>query len=440
MILLHPIPETHHVCPYCGSELDAQGWYIPGMRNVVDLLCPQCKRRYYGDLPVGHGLYYPMLLEQNTGNVHDPNGVPWFADILRKSYAQRVSSVVDIKYEQLRELRRPLLLNCLDKYYGHCLLKLLNSQFYIDHCTDFDLIVMIPSFLRWMVPDGVAAVWTVELPLKRGDEWNDWLAREIQQQLAGFDVCWISLAFSHPHPQDFEITRFTRVEPFPIEAWDIRLQKPTVTFVWREERLWSRTRSLPKFQRLLKRDRWLRRLSSLDEQYNRVLALFKLLRQAFPSIDIAVVGLGTQLSFPNWINDMRSDKIDDAIEKLWCERYANSHLVIGVHGSNMLLPSAHAGAVVDLMPENRLGNQIQDLLPATFDAREALLRYQFLPLESSPAMVARTVISLLQNLGAARLNFARSWTDHATIGKDPSIIQISRRTSKSSVKSASTKL
>lgn len=35
---------------------------------------------------------------------------------------------------------------------------------------------------------------------------------------------------------------------------------------------------------------------------------------------------------------------------------------MGVHGSNMLLPSAHARATLVLMPRKRWGNFIQDIL------------------------------------------------------------------------------
>jgi len=150
MIRLHPIPDADHTCPYCQVRLEVRGWYIPGMRNLADLKCPQCGRKFYGDLPVGHGLYYPMLLEPDTGIVHDKHGVNWFANWLRDSYANRVNSPVKFTVEDFRPLKRPVLLNCLDRLYGHCILKLLNAQYYLDHHSNIDLIVLVPRFLRWM--------------------------------------------------------------------------------------------------------------------------------------------------------------------------------------------------------------------------------------------------------------------------------------------------
>ncbi|GAG46696.1 unnamed protein product, partial [marine sediment metagenome] len=217
---------------------EVRGWYIPGMRNLSGLKCPQCKVEFYGDLPVGHGLHYPMLLEVKTGIVHDKYAVDWFANWLQDSYANRVKTPVEFITENFKPLKKPILLNCIDTLYGHSLLKLLNAQYYLDHCSDFDLILLVPRFLCWMVPDGVAAIWTVDLPLKRGIEWNDWIASEIKRHIEQFESCWLSVAFSHPYPEDFAIERFTRVQPFPIDEWIVRLEKPTVTFIWREDRNW----------------------------------------------------------------------------------------------------------------------------------------------------------------------------------------------------------
>ena len=99
-------------------------WWIPGMRMLAVLSCTRCTRQFYGDLPAGHGLYYPMLLEASTGRVHDTQGVPWFADSLRDSFARHIDEKVPFEEEELRPIRKPLLLNCLDQLYGHSLLKL----------------------------------------------------------------------------------------------------------------------------------------------------------------------------------------------------------------------------------------------------------------------------------------------------------------------------
>jgi len=127
MIRLHPNPDASHTCPFCQVPLAVRGWYIPGMRNLAELKCRRCEWEYYGDRPASHGIYYPMLLDRATGDVHDDVGVDWFSAWLRDSAASRLDLPVEFVVEDFRPLKQPVLLNCLDTLYGHCLLKLLNS-------------------------------------------------------------------------------------------------------------------------------------------------------------------------------------------------------------------------------------------------------------------------------------------------------------------------
>ena len=59
---------------------------------------------------------------------------------------------------------RVLLLDCLDPIYGHSLLKLLNVQ--RELAGDAGVVVLAPSSLRLLVPDGVAELWTVDEPAR----------------------------------------------------------------------------------------------------------------------------------------------------------------------------------------------------------------------------------------------------------------------------------
>ena len=72
-----------------------------------------------------------------------------------------------------------------------------------------------------------------------------------------------------------------------------------------------------------------------------------------------------------------------------CQVYAESRLVIGVHGSNMLLPSGHAGMTLDLMPDDRWGNFGQDISDQEEDVRLSSFRYRFLPISSDIPVIAR---------------------------------------------------
>lgn len=402
-VQLHPLTEAVvEDCPHCRTSLSVVSWHIPGMRNLADLRCPRCAREFYGDLAAGQALYTPMLLEKATGTVHDAHGVGWFAEWLRESYARRTDAPVpfDVQ-ERLPVTRHVVLLNCLDTLYGHSLLKLLNAQNYLDRHTDVDLIVLVPSFLAWMVPDGVAQVWEVGLPLRRGTEWNEWVAREIRRRVEAYQSVSLSHALSHPRPDDFDIARFTRVEPFALDEWDVRLKRPTVTFIWRDDRPWlARTSAAPdsrheRLERLIRRPTY-----SARRQHKMVTALAEAIRHDWPTLDFAIAGLsdaGEAIALPAWMADLRYPAIDHNTERRWCERYARSHIVVGIHGSNMLLPSAHAGGVVELIGPERWGNFTQDILFRELgDCREVLFRYRFVPDSSTPLALAQLISLLLR--------------------------------------------
>lgn len=377
MIPLLPTPAADHACPHCRASLDVRGFLIPGMRNLAALACNQCGREYYGDLRSGQAFFTPQLLEIATGTVHDPHGVAWFSSWLARSYANRVNAMPEFRVIEHRAITRPVVfLNCLDTLYGHVLLKLLNAQSLIDR-SDLDLIVMIPESFAWLVPDGAAQVWLVGLPLSRGTEWNDALAHEIGHRLRAFPEVHLSIARSHPHPGDYDIERFTRVRPFAIDDWRARLADPTVTFLWRDDRPWK---------------------TFLKSQRRNVEHLWQALHQQLPTLNFAVAGLGKTGGFSAAIHDLRRPSLDASAERAWCEQYAASHLVIGTHGSNMLLPSAHAGGAIELLPRARWGNYLQDLLLRPADARDLLFRYRFLPDDTPPEELAQLAASMLEGL------------------------------------------
>lgn len=397
MISLHPNPQADCECVYCRTPLEKLGWLITGMRNLADLRCPQCGREFYGDLRAGQALYTPLLLEKETGEVHDDYGIKWFAGWLREAYAGRTNKPLPFKVQEHAPITRAVvLLNCLDAVYGHALLKLLNAQHYLEHRPDVDVIVMVQPFLEWMIPEGVAQVWTIDLPLRRGTEWNDWLASEVRRRVEAFSRVKLSVALSHPHPDDFEIERFTRITPFPLDEWATRLERPTVTFIWRDDRLWQTaieptSDSLSRVKRRLKRPE-----HPLSEQRRKVSFLADTLSRECASLDFAVAGIGEPGGLPASILDMRRTELNAGVEREWCERYAASHIVVGVHGSNMLLPSAHAGGCVELIGSERWGNFLQDILFRPADCREMFFRYRFMPDTTDAAQLAQLLSSMLR--------------------------------------------
>lgn len=359
-------------CPECAAALDATGWTMPGMRMLARARCTGCGRPWFVDLPAGQGLHSPMILDPATGAVHDRVGVEWFAEWLRGSYRERTAATPPFTVARHSPLTRPaVLINCLDTLYGHALLKLFNAQQYLDS-GKFDVIPIVQPFLTALVPEGVAETWSVDIPLRDGTLWSDGLAAAIAAQSARIPDLRLAPVHPHPHPTTFAVKRFSRVPPFSLDRWNSS-PKTAVTFIWRDDRTWSPGRIMAR------------------SQAKAVGALFEALRGNLPDLDAAVAGVGTPGGLPGWIADMRSPRPSESVEQAWLGRYAQSHAVIGVHGSNMLLPSAHAGSVFELLPDDRQGNFLQDIVFNGSDPRDLFFRYRFLPDDIGPAELARLV-------------------------------------------------
>ena len=158
---------------------------------------------------------------------------------------------------------------------------------------------------------------------------------------------------------------------------DFSRQEFRITYIWREDpgRMWHSRSMLPRAlckARLADAVRWWQLL--------RVKSLFGRLRRLVPEATYTVAGLGSFGTFPDWIEDVRVKKFDASTERKLCQTYSESRLVIGPHGSNMILPSAQAGMAVSLMPQKRWGCFAQDLLFSEYDDRMALFQKRIVPI------------------------------------------------------------
>jgi hypothetical protein len=408
-----PVPGVSYDCPVCGHALTATGWHMPGMRPLAALSCDGCGHEYFGDLPAGNAMHAPTLLDRESGETYQPDGESYFfAKWLRESYDERTDKPVEVITEGLDGVEEPAVLNCIDALYGHALLKVFNVQQFVESA-DEDVVVVVQPNFEWLVPDAAAAVVTVDLPLGRGYEWNEALAaafRDLFAEYEGLSLCCVD---PHPHPSTFDIERYTGVEPLDVEQWP---DPPVVTFVWRDDRCWS---PLPPWaiveDRLDERtpielkgrepvDAVGKRLDDISRRIQRrkVLSLESSLRERFPDMTFVVAGVAKPGGLPERITDLRTPAPDEATERRLCQQYAGSTVVVGVHGSNMLLPSAHAGAAVELLSNRRWGNVLQDLVVRSEDAYDALYTTRLLPIGTAPDDLAACVGSLIDRYDSFR--------------------------------------
>lgn len=360
MIKIHPTIEFTAQCPQEGSDLEIKRVIIPGMRCLADTICPSCGTPYYIDLPVSHALWSPTILNQKTGEIYDPLHLEWLNKPLQEGFKNPDSTDIIPIVHQFFERERIIIINCLDFIYGHSLLKLLNVQRYLDAHPELGCCVLVPSQLTHLVPEGVAEIWEFSIPFKAGLKWylalQDWISQKISQ----YQECFLSPAYSHPSHAVYDLSRFVR--DLPDISSDINSYQPIILFSYREDRLWGK---------------------KLKDQQNRLQQLYEKLSFVFPEMLFVIIGFGHQIKIQptgSELRDLRRDQFEVESDKLWLAYMKVADCAIGVHGSNMLLPSGLAKATLELLPYSRLGNSYQDLLfpHHLSDLREAFLRYRFL--------------------------------------------------------------
>ena len=244
----------------------------------------------------------------------------------------------------------------------------------------------MPKFLEWMLPKGIAEKWVFDIPLKEGQEFFTDFNNTIQKEMKRFSEIHISKAFSHP--KDFDITNFTGIEKHNFQKDDFR-----ITFIWREDRCWMNS-SL--FQKAInKLSVAILKNILLTWQKRKMIKVFSELRKRFPDARFTVAGFGNHKKFPKWIDNQIVYNFSTDTEKRLCQIYSESRVVLGVHGSNMLLPSAHAGMTVDLMPDDRWGNFAQEILYQENDVRMGSYRYRYVPINQKPNHLHKIVVHMI---------------------------------------------
>ena len=385
-------------CPTCGvPSPTAKGVVFPGVHVLGDYACAQCGFTFLADLPVGFAVDHGIAIGKADGAMHDTKGAePWVTTPLMNAYKAQSDEEVRIERKVLKPCKRVVVLNTLDFLYGHVLLKLWNAQHYLDQHPDLGLVLILPRSFEWLVPKGTAEVWLVDQKLGKAHGWYRSIDRQVNAFLSAYDEVFLGKGYAHPDKSKVEIERFTGVPAFQLENFNSAPKH--ITFVLREDRLWFRT-PLHKFtyRAFMKLGlKGIARWYFLADQQRLAMGALQRIRARFPDVPAAIVGLGDKRSAPPGVTDLRTRTMNVETELGWCRAYAKSQIVVGVHGSNMLLPTAFAGGCIEVLPHDRYGNIVQDVAVRCNDVMQLFL-YRFVDEFASTREVARHAISMFSD-------------------------------------------
>ncbi|MEM8965602.1 MAG: hypothetical protein AAGE93_04230 [Bacteroidota bacterium] len=367
-----------------------------GIYTLIRLRNNATQAVYYHTLPTGHAAQFPVTFSADGKEKYYPAAAEvWMATPLINSVLRKLTIYPPIEKTVLQSYSEVVLLNCLDSCYGHVLYKIFNAQRHLDNNFGIGLILIIPHSHKWLVPSGVAEIWSVDVPLNQLSSWVSSLDDFVKNELSRFQQVYLSLAIMELDLATVSIERFTGIKPPLPSHWQETPKK--VTFICREDRFWL-SNILDQLLYLLARKlRWDQRfkLYFARKQNWKFAQVAQWLKQQDASITFTAVGLGVSGSLGDLIDDQRLEKItSDETEYEWCRLYTRSHVVIGVHGSNMLLPSAFAAGFVNLLPDFKEPHKGEDVFPPSGTAKATLERY--FPTSISPTEVAKQALDMLK--------------------------------------------
>ncbi|MDV3310120.1 MAG: hypothetical protein LOY03_15030 [Cyclobacteriaceae bacterium] len=395
LIPLKPYGGSDVVCAVCGHEQLSQGeLFFQGIHTVARHTCSQCGQPFYTTIPVAHDLLFPATFgEQGTHLSCDPTVVGWMIGPLLESLFKGTSITVPITKKGTASAQEIIILNCLESIFGHAFAKLWNAVVLTKKYPGLHLIVFVPRTLAWLVPDDVPEVWIFDAPLKDLKRGIANLDAEVKQLMESASNVWLSRAYTHLPLETIDLRKLHRTEPFDLSRFTS--QKPTITFIIRNDRPWQSTR-LEYFLFLVATKFKLSKAFFAWRQNRLIGRTARKILLELPAAEFFAAGLGTAGRLPRTIRDRRKGTPTVADEMMWCQLYARSHIVIGVHGSGMLLPTSLAAGFIAIMPRHKIQHFAEDIAMVK-PSRFMVFLGRHVDQYASPTLVSRHAIRMIRD-------------------------------------------
>ncbi len=346
--------SARFACPACGKLNEGQNLFFQGIHVLADSKCPDCHLDYYHTLPLAFTADNPVSFSRDGKVTEFPVKSEWLATPLIRSMTSGRKIIAEIEPEVYRSPgKHAILINCLDDCFGYVFTKLCNVTMCKKKHADAHVIALLPEKLKWLIPEQLDEAWLVKGALRDMHGRIDGLDAFIQEQVAAYETFQLYEAEIFIDSNEVDFKDYLHVAPFDYS--NSGSMDKQVTFILREDRFWHSGKSEEFFLRLFTRlgmGDSMRKLLC-KRQNKRVMKTVKRLLKEDPEIRVAVAGIGATGKFASPIEDRRLTRMSDEDERSWLDLYARSHVVIGIHGSNMILPGIQAGTMIELVPDHR---------------------------------------------------------------------------------------
>lgn len=403
MIEIKPtISEQFHLPKHSEECAVVEGIVFVGTHVLAKCHYSSSEQHFYQAFPVGHTWQYPVVFSEDGQNTYyQAEAKLWLAEPLIESFlSHHTAKPILIRRDVRKTYRQVIILNCLDSCYGHCLYKLFNAQRHLLQHSELGLILLIPKSLRWLVPEGTAEIWEVDASTRQLKQYIPNLDGFVKSSLEAYDKVYLSRAITQLNTLEIDTKRFTKIAPFGLD--DFSETNPRVTFVMREDRFWLASRAdhflylaSVKFNTLS----WMKFYFVYRQNYMVRKAARKTKTQ-LANAQFFVTGMGCNGTFGKSIKDCRvANEVSEEKEREWAYLFSTSHIIIGVHGSNMLIPTSLAAAFVILVPDYKIAHWGEDVI-ARHTAPNATFLGRFLSSLASTEQVASHVVHLIKGFSS----------------------------------------
>lgn len=368
------------------------------MHILADTSCKHCGFIFYHCLPIGHDLLFPIQVSKDgKESFFHPRAKDWLAVPLIETLRQQSEKIISIERKINRQYGQVVIVNCLDNCFGHVFSKVWNTYTLMETKPDWGVIAIISESCKWLLPTDIAEVWSVEVGLKDCEQILGGLDAFVKKQLNRFEKVCLSHTYTHlDHTRYIDMEKVLKISRFDLDKFSST--EPHVTFVLREDRFWSNSLIMEFLYKACRKFK----LASLVypiliwRQQQLVRRAAKKILQTFPNASLSCTGLGISGKLFDRIADYRTERILPETEIQWNAIFAKSHVVIGVHGSHMLIPSALAAGFVNIVPRFKIEHLVEDtVLP--YNNRLLQFMGRFLDQYSPPGLVSRHVVSMIRD-------------------------------------------
>ncbi len=362
MFQLIPTIDSKSTCQNCKAtstgKIEIE--YL-GMLWTRSYRCGECGAKNYEPLPYGHYNQFNCSFFVIDGKITFNEDCPeWIETGIHSIVNSKTPEDVVIEKIGKANGKSVVLINCLDSCYGHVLWKMLNLEKHKKN-NQVEVILIIPRNVAWLLPLDIEEAWVVDVGLSYLNSTISGFNEFVTSELKRFENILLSPTDSFPVDLKGHLAEYTKTPPFDKSKFN---DLPyNITLILRENRFWLRFKIeewLYLAGRKFKLGYWFN-IGFVYRQNKLVNALVNSLNSEHQHFKITVVGFGKSGKLNRRINDQRVDALSPEIERKWCDIYARSHVVIGVHGSGMLLPTSLAAGYINILPSYKVSNKGEDI-------------------------------------------------------------------------------